>query len=115
MSQGPINFGGIGDIDMYTEETSALLRRLYESGKPFGDALPGATGTIEAGEREADTGFDTLSTNFRASYNASDEQLKQLSKNVKPLLEHMGTQGAKIVAEYIQHAADDAARMRSLE
>jgi hypothetical protein len=115
MSQGPINFGGVGDIDMYPEETGEQLRRLHDSGAVFGNVRPGAEGAIRAGEQEANTGFDTLSVNFRASYEAGRPQLEQLSANVQPLLEEMGIRGATIVAEYIRHAEDDAARMRSLE
>jgi hypothetical protein len=115
MSPGPINFGGVGDIDMYPDETGAILRQLYDSAASFRDALPAATAAITSGEQEANTGFDTLSVNFRASYGAGELQLEQLSKNVQPLVEHLGIAGAKIVAEYIQHADEDAARMRSLE
>ena len=115
MSNGPINFGGVGDIDMYPDETDALMRQVCDAGALFGQTKSAATAAIEQGEQEANTGYDTLSVNFRASYGAGEVQLKQLSENVQPLMEHMGSSGAKIVQEYIKHADEDAARMRSLE
>ncbi|TWD81327.1 hypothetical protein FB561_2439 [Kribbella amoyensis] len=115
MSQGPINFGGVGDIDMHPEQTGALTRRLHDAGAVFGREVPAAEGSINAGEQEADTGFDTLSKNFRAAYNASEPQLDQLNRTVQRLLEDLGNGGTRIVAEYVQQAEQDAARMRSLE
>lgn len=115
MSQGPINIGGVGDIEIYPEQTEALMRRLHATGATFGRQVPPAEVAIEVGEQEANTGFDKLSSDFRAAYNASEPQLKQLNRAVRPLLQEMADRGSEIVAQYVQQAEQDAARMRSLE
>jgi hypothetical protein len=115
MSQGPINIGGVGDIEIHPEETEALMRRLHDAGAIFGRLVPPAEAVIASGEQEANTGFDTLSTAFRNAYNASDDQLKQLFGSVQPLFEDLGNRGSEIVVGYVQQAERDAARMRSLE
>ncbi|MFF1817241.1 hypothetical protein ACFVWG_08085 [Kribbella sp. NPDC058245] len=112
MSHGPINFGGIGDIDMYPDQTGALMRRLEAAGVAFGSQLPTLLQTINRGEQEANTGFDTLSKNFRLNYNASANQLKTLTGNVQPMLVRIATEGIRVVAEYVQHAENEAATMR---
>jgi hypothetical protein len=115
MNHGPINFGGVGDIDMFPDETGAQMRRLFDAGKIFGDALPAANAAIDKGEQEANTGFDTLSVDFRASYKAYETELDKLSPGIQPMVENLGSSGTRIVGEYLQHADEDAARMRSLE
>jgi hypothetical protein len=115
MSQGPINFGDVGDIDMWPDETGALMRRFQAAGRAFADQLPAAQRAIDDGEKEANTGFDTLSKNFRASYNAGELDLETLSKNVQPLLDRMGALGLASVGKYVEQAARDAARMKALD
>jgi len=115
MSQGPINLGGAGDIDIYPEETRALMRRLQQSGVAFGDKWSTLAQSIGAGEQEANTGFDTLSVRFRAQYNPAKPDLEKLSTNVRPNLIRLGAGGNKIIEKYVAAAARDVTRMRSLE
>ncbi len=114
MSQGPINFGGVGDIDMYPEETRAAMRRLQQAGTDFGSRWSLLSAAIRVGELGSTTGFDTLSTRFRETYNPAKPPIQQASDAASGNVGGMGSQGSDMVGKYVEAAERDVARMRSV-
>lgn len=114
MSQGPINFGGVGDIDMYPEETRAVMQRLQQAGTDFGSRWSLLSAAIRVGELGSTTGFDTLSTRFRETYNPAKPPIQEASDATANNVGGLGTQGSGIVGKYVEAAARDVARMRSV-
>ena len=114
MSQGPINFGGVGDIDMYPDETREAMRRLQQAGTDFGLRWSLLSAAIRVGELGSSTGFDTLSTRFRETYNPAKPPIQEASDAASTNVGGMGSQGGDIVGKYVESAARDVARMRSL-
>ncbi|GAB3813043.1 hypothetical protein [Kribbella italica] len=114
MSEGPINFGGAGDIDMLPTEARAAMRRLQQAGTAFGNRWTVLSTAIRTGELEANTGFDTLSKGFRDAYNPAKEPIQQASDATGGAVGGLGAQGNQIVGQYVQSAQRDAARMRAV-
>jgi F0F1-type ATP synthase membrane subunit b/b' len=115
MSQGPINFGNIGDVDMYPEQTGALMRGLSDAAEPFEGARAKNNPIIAAGEEAARTDYSELAKTFRANYNASVDQINELSAMVAKIFEAAGANGTQIVSEYVAHSEREVQRMRRLE
>ncbi|WBQ08438.1 hypothetical protein [Kribbella sp. CA-293567] len=115
MSQGPINFGNVGDVDMFPEQTGGLMRRLTAAPEPFSEGLARNNPIIAAGEEEARTDYSELAKTFRANYNASVDQINELSSQVAKIFEGAGANGNQIVSEYVAHSQRDVERLRRLE
>ncbi|MEV6283159.1 hypothetical protein [Kribbella sp. NPDC051770] len=114
MSQGPINFGGVGDIDMYPEQTREAMRRLEKAGTDFGTRWSLLSAAIRVGELGSTTGFDTLSVRFRETYNPAKPPIQEASDAASGNVGGMGRQGGVIVGKYVESAQRDVARMRSV-
>jgi hypothetical protein len=114
MSQGPINFGGVGDIDMFPEETRAAMRRLQQAGTDFGSRWSILSAAILTGEQESTTGFDSLSKRFRETYNPAKPPIQEASDAAGANVGGIGTNGTVIVGKYLESAERDAARMRAV-
>jgi hypothetical protein len=111
----PINFGGVGDIDMYPAETNNAVIGIAEAGKIIADAWAAAGPALAADEAKVGTGLDDLSAVFRANYNATKPQLEQIATEAPANFEAMGANGNKIVLEYMQLTQQQVERLRRLQ
>jgi hypothetical protein len=111
----PINFGGVGDIDMFPDETHAAVRKIYEAGRIIGDEWEKRGPEIAVDEGKVNTGFDDLSTGFRERYNALKPMLEKVASQAQQDFENMGTAGNDIVVRYLELTQQQVGRMRSLE
>jgi hypothetical protein len=111
----PINFGSVGDMDMFPAETAAAVREIYEAGKIIGDEWRKRGPEIAFDEGKVNTGFDELSTIFREQYNARKPMLEKVANQAQDDFEKMGTAGNDIVVRYLELTQQQVDRMRSLE
>lgn len=114
MSQG-INFGGVGDVDMYPEETNAAVAGIADAGKIIGTAWAAAGPAIAADETKVGTGLDDLSAGFRQRYNAIKPQLEKVAQEAEQNFQAMGANGNKIVLLYMEMTNQQVDRLRRLE
>ncbi|MEV5961953.1 hypothetical protein AB0L70_09335 [Kribbella sp. NPDC051952] len=116
MSPQPVNFGGIGDIDMYPDDTFRASQQIYQAGGLFGSKWPGLLKAIDDDEQVVSTGFDELSVAYRAAYNAYKEVVPKQAAEVAPKLYKTADAGRRGVVEYLQLSEQDQpAYMRALE
>lgn len=111
----PINFGGVGDIDMYPAETNDAVCGIADAGKIIGDAWAAAGPALATDEGKVGGGVDDLSAAFRANYNAMKPQLEQIATEAPANFEAMGANGNKIVIEYMQLTQQQVDRLRRIQ
>lgn len=112
---GPINFGGVGDIDMFPAETQAAIRRIAQAGNVVADTWAEVAPRIAADEAKVGTGFDDMSAAFREVYNLLKPQLVKLAEKVPENFEQMARTGNDIVDRYLRLTQQQVDRMRSVE
>jgi hypothetical protein len=111
----PINFSGVGDIDMFPAETHAAVSEIYRAGRRIGDEWKKRGPELAVDEGKVNTGFDDLSTAFRNQYNALKPMLEKVASQAQQDFENMGTAGNDIVVRYLELTQQQVDRMRSLE
>jgi hypothetical protein len=111
----PINFGGVGDVDMYPAETNAVVAGIADAGRIIGTAWAAAAPAIAADEALVGTGLDDLSAGFRQRYNAIKPQLEKVAQEAEQNFQAMGANGNKIVLMYLEMTNQQVDRLRRLE
>ena len=111
----PINFGGVGDVDMYPTETNDSMVGIAGAGKAVGDAWAAAAPALLADEGKVGGGLDDLSTNFRRQYEVLKPQLEQAVSEAPENFRNMGVGGNRIVLEYMELTRQQVDRLRRLE
>lgn len=114
MSPQPINFGGVGDIDMWPAETNEAVLGIAEAGRVVADAWAAAEPAIAADVLEVGTGLDDLSAGFRRRYNEMAPQLAQIAREAPANFEAMGLNGHQIVVQYMQLTDQQIDQLRRL-
>lgn len=102
MSPQPVNFGGVGDIDMYPDETFRAAQQIYRSGSVFGNRWPDLLRAIDHDEQIVSVGFDDLSVAYREAYNKYKEVVPKRADEVAPKLYDAGNRGRLGVLKYLQ-------------
>ncbi|MEU4193260.1 hypothetical protein AB0E69_15290 [Kribbella sp. NPDC026611] len=102
MSPQPVNFGGVGDIEMYPDDTFRAAQVIYQAGTIFGNAFPGLLAAIDHDEQVVSTGFDALSIAYRDAYNKYKEVVPKRAAQVAPDLYDAGNRGRLGVTKYLQ-------------
>jgi hypothetical protein len=110
----PINFGGVGDVDMYPAETNDSMIGIAEAGKVVGDAWAAAAPALLADEAKVGGGLDDLSTNFRKQYAVLKPQLEKAVGEAPANFEAMGANGNQIVLQYMELTHQQIDRLRRL-
>lgn len=111
----PINFGGIGDVDMDPGPTNAAVARIADAGQVIGDAWRSAAGELAALEGKVGGGIDDLSTGFRERYKGMKPSLEQVASGAQENFQAMGANGNQIVLEYMKLTQQQVDRLRRLE
>jgi len=109
----PINFGGVGKVEMYPAETNDAMISLQAAGRPIKETWQQVSGAIAADEAKVGTGFDDLSTAFRGQYNVLSESLKKIAAAAGDSFEKMGANGVAIVVHYLELDNQAAALLKS--
>jgi hypothetical protein len=101
-SPQPINFGGVGDIDMWPAETNDAMVGIAEAGRFIAEAWATAGPAIAADALAVGGGLDDLSVNFRKHINEQGPKLEQVAVEAPANFEAMGANGNQIVMQYMQ-------------
>jgi len=112
----PINFDGVGDLDMLPGPAYEAVEAIYQAGKMFGPLWDTLAPSIFADEQVVTTGFDDLSVNFRDQYNPLKEAIGPIADMVERNFATFAQGGNDIIARYLELSDQiQPARMRSLE
>jgi hypothetical protein len=115
MSPQPVNVNGVGDIDMYPDDTFRAAQVIYQAGAIFGNVFPGLLAAIDHDEQVVSTGFDALSIAYREAYNQYKEVVPPQAEKVAPKLYDAGNRGRLGVLKYLQLSEQEQpASMNSL-
>lgn len=108
----PINFGGVGDIDMLPRPTYDGAKLIFEAGLRFAPQWQAALSAIRGEERQLGKG--RLGAAFIANYNGLEEQLTPAVSAVAPTYVLMGQAGVRSVRRAVESAGRVADGFREL-
>jgi hypothetical protein len=111
----PINFGGIGDLDMIPTAAHEAVKAIYQAGRIFGPVWRSLAPAIATDERAVSSGMDAMSVNFRTEYNAYKDAVGPIADEVQSNFTTLGQGGNGMIARYLELSNQiQPAWMRSL-